>query len=106
VSPTYAPALAERSAELVDRGATGLFHIGGGTPVSWYEWAVKIFTAAGADVSPKPVSRTEFPTPARRPQFSALSNAKMEALGIAPMPPLEDALRDYFTRAKAVSQSY
>ncbi len=29
-SPTYAPLLAARSADLVDRGLTGVFHVGGG----------------------------------------------------------------------------
>ena len=42
-SPTYAPALASRTADLVERGAQGLFHIAGGTPISWFDWAVKIF---------------------------------------------------------------
>jgi dTDP-4-dehydrorhamnose reductase len=32
-SPTYAPLLAARSADLLDRGLTGLFHIGGGQAI-------------------------------------------------------------------------
>jgi dTDP-4-dehydrorhamnose reductase len=40
-------------------------------------------------------------TPARRPKFSALSNGKMESVGVAPMPPLEEAVRNYLEiRAK------
>src|ERR1700683_1648721 len=42
-SPTYAPALASRVADLVEKKATGLFHAGGGTPISWFDWATKIF---------------------------------------------------------------
>ena len=41
-SPTYAPALALRTADLVDLGTQGIVHIGGGTPISWYDWAAKI----------------------------------------------------------------
>ena len=94
-SPTYAPALAARSADLVERGAHGIFHIGGGTPISWFQWARKIFEAAGLNPPLKATNEREFRTPARRPKYSALSNAKMEALGLAPMPSLDDAIRQY-----------
>jgi dTDP-4-dehydrorhamnose reductase len=97
-SPTYAPALAARTADLVSLGASGIFHLGGGTPISWFDWALKIFAAAGLTPPIKPTNEREFRTAARRPKLSALSNAKAESLGIAPMPSLEDALRDYFAR--------
>ena len=94
-SPTYAPALASRTADLVDRGAQGLFHIAGGTPISWFDWAVKIFAAAGLHPPLKPTNEREFRTEARRPKYSALSNAKMESLGLAPMPALDEAIGLY-----------
>jgi dTDP-4-dehydrorhamnose reductase len=94
-SPTYAPALAARTADLVERGAHGIFHIGGGTPISWFDWARKIFEAAGLNPPLKPTNEREFRTPARRPKYSALSNSKIEALGIAPMPSLDSAIREY-----------
>ena len=98
-SPTYAPALAARTADLVERGVHGLFHIGGGTPISWFDWAAKIFDAAGLNPPLKPTNEREFRTPARRPKYSALSNAGIEALGIAPMPPLDKAIREYLAMA-------
>ncbi|MSV35887.1 MAG: dTDP-4-dehydrorhamnose reductase [Bryobacterales bacterium] len=94
-SPTFAPALASRTADMVERGAQGLFHIGGGTPISWFDWAVKIFAAAKLNPPLKPTNEREFRTAARRPKYSALSNAKMEALGIDPMPALEQAIDLY-----------
>jgi dTDP-4-dehydrorhamnose reductase len=94
-SPTYAPALAARTADLVERGAQGVFHIGGGVPISWFEWAVKIFAAAGLEPPLKPTNEREFRTAARRPKYSALSNAKMETLGIDPMPTLDQAIGLY-----------
>jgi dTDP-4-dehydrorhamnose reductase len=94
-SPTYAPALATRTADLVERGAHGIFHAGGGTPISWYDWAAMIFDAAGLTPPLKPTNEREFRTAARRPRYSALSNAKMEGLGIAPMPALKVAVQDY-----------
>jgi dTDP-4-dehydrorhamnose reductase len=94
-SPTYAPALASRTADLVERGAQGLFHIGGGAPISWFDWAGKIFNAAGLHPPLKPTNEREFRTAARRPKYSALANLKMESLGIDPMPTLDQAIGLY-----------
>ncbi len=99
-SPTYAPWLAARTADLVERGISGLFHIGGGTPISWYEYARMIFRAAGLKPELRPTNEREYRTEARRPKFSALSNSKMESLGLEPMPPLETAVEDYFARRR------
>ncbi|MCC6860151.1 MAG: dTDP-4-dehydrorhamnose reductase [Bryobacterales bacterium] len=94
-SPTYAPALAGRTADLVERKAGGVFHIGGGTPVSWFNFARMIFDVAGLKPELRPTNEREYRTAARRPRFSALSNAKMEKFGLQPMPPLEAAIRSY-----------
>jgi dTDP-4-dehydrorhamnose reductase len=94
-SPTYAPALAARTADLLERAAHGIYHVGGGTAISWFDWAAMIFEAAGLQPPLKPTNEREFRTAARRPRYSALGNAKMEALGIAPMPALKAAVRDY-----------
>jgi len=105
-SPTYAPLLAGRSIDLIERGQTGVFHIGGGTPISWFHYAQLIFAAGlpGQAVELHATSEREYRTAARRPKFSALSNAKMESVGLEPMPPLEQALTMYFeARAKLVS---
>ena len=100
-SPAFAPALAARTLDLVERGQTGVFHVGGGVAISWFEFARLIFEAAGLDPTLTPTNEREYRTSARRPKFSALSNAKMERLGIAPMPPLREALEDYFARRAA-----
>ncbi len=97
-SPTYAPLLAARTADLVESGRHGIFHLGGGTPVSWFEYARLIFKVAGLTPELRPTNEREYRSPARRPKFSALSNAKAESVGIVPMPTLEVALKDYFRR--------
>jgi dTDP-4-dehydrorhamnose reductase len=94
-SPTYAPLLAARSADLVDRGLTGVFHVGGGQPISWFDYASMIFRIAGVHPEVKATNEREFRTAARRPKYSALSNAKLERYGIEPFPPLETAVRLY-----------
>lgn len=102
-SPTYAPALAARTAELLDRQARGLFHAGGGTPISWFDYAKMVFEEAGLHPKLQPTNEREYRTAARRPKYSALSNAKMESLGVQPMPPLREAVRAYLQNRKALS---
>jgi len=94
-SPTYAPVLAARTLDMVERGCTGIFHAGGGTAISWFEYAKLIFAAAGVKPELQPTNEREYRTAARRPKYSALSNRKMEAAGVAAFPPLADAIRDY-----------
>jgi dTDP-4-dehydrorhamnose reductase len=105
-SPTYAPALAARTADLVEKDAQGIFHVGGGSPISWYDWAVKIFEAAGLSPRLKSTNEREFRTAARRPRYSALSNAKMESLGIEPMPSLDQAIRMYLAARERVLEGH
>jgi dTDP-4-dehydrorhamnose reductase len=97
-SPTYAPELARCTADLIDRGLTGVFHAGGGEAVSWFEYARVIFEEAGLKPALRPTTAREHRTAATRPRFSALSNARLERSGIAPMPSLRECLRDYMKR--------
>lgn len=100
VSPTFAPALASRAIDLLERELTGVFHIGGGEPVSWFEFARLIFQKAGLSPDLAPTSEREFKAAARRPAFSALENARLRECGIAPMPSLAAAVEQYLERRK------
>jgi dTDP-4-dehydrorhamnose reductase len=99
-SPTYAPALASRSIDLVERGLDGVFHVGGGEAISWFAYARLIFERAGIEVDLQPIDEREYRTAARRPKFSALDNARMRDCGIEPMPPLRDAVASYLAARK------
>jgi dTDP-4-dehydrorhamnose reductase len=94
-SPTYAPAMATRTVDMVERKMQGIYHLGGGEAVSWYDYAKLIFQLAGLSPALQPTDEREYRTAARRPKFSALSNSKLEAAGIAPMPNFHDAVKDY-----------
>ena len=103
-SPTFAPLLAARTVALADRGTSGVFHIGGGAPISWFQFARTIFEVAGLKPMLLATSDREYRTRAKRPKYSALSNAKMERVGLAPMPPVRQAVEGYFAlRGRAVS---
>jgi len=97
-SPTFAPLLASRTIDLVDRGQAGVFHVGGGTPVSWFQFAKLIFEAAKVTPMLLATNEREYRTAARRPKYSALSNAKMERVGLEPMPSLAKVLEMYFAQ--------
>jgi len=95
-SPTYAPALASRSIDLLEREVNGIFHIGGGQPLSWFDFAKLIFEKAGVTANLTPTDEREYRTVATRPKFSALENERLRAHNITPMPPLGVALEEYF----------
>ena len=102
-SPTYAPAMASRTADMVEKDLRGVFHMGGGGAISWYEFAKLIFELAAIKPVLQPSDEREYRTAARRPRFSALSNGKLERAGIAPMPPLREAVGAYLEARKHVS---
>ena len=102
-SPSYAPAMASRTADLVEGGLGGLFHMGGGEAISWYAYSRLIFELAGLSPSLQPTDEREYRTAARRPKYSALSNMKLEAAGITPMPSLREAVRDYLKARESVN---
>ena len=105
-SPTYAPLLAARTIDVVEKNLRGVFHIAGGTPISWFHFAKLIFETAGVKAALQPTTGREYRTPAPRPKYSALSNEKMERAGIAPMPPLAKCVEMYLSvREKLVSQA-
>jgi dTDP-4-dehydrorhamnose reductase len=95
-SPTFAPLLAARTIDLVEKQVAGVVHVGGGTPSSWFHFAQTIFEVAGVQPMLLATNEREYRTAARRPKYSALSNAKMERLGLAPMPSLRQAVEAYF----------
>jgi dTDP-4-dehydrorhamnose reductase len=70
--------------------------MGGGEAISWYAYAKMIFEVAGISPQLQPTDEREYRTAARRPKFSALSNSKLEGAGINPMPPLREAVAEYF----------
>jgi dTDP-4-dehydrorhamnose reductase len=94
-SPTYAPAMAERTVDMVERKMSGVYHLGGGEAVSWYDYAKLIFELAGLSPALQATDEREYRTAARRPKFSALSNKKLETDGVKPMPKFRDAVRAY-----------
>jgi len=81
-SPAYTPWLAVRTADLVDKGLDGVFHIGGGVPVSWFEFARLIFQAAG--LSPEFASHQRTRVPHRGAAAQVLGSLQRQDGGRRP----------------------
>jgi len=102
-SPTFAPLLASRSIDILERNLDGVFHCGGGEAISWFDYARLIFEKAGIRADLTPTNEREYRTAAKRPKFSALANARMAECGITAMPPLAEAVESYLrTRGESL----
>lgn len=92
--PTNANELAAQLIDLVGSGAAfGTYHGTSSGQTSWFEFAQEIFKLCAADVHRvTAVSSSQFPRPAKRPNFSVLSHASWAKSGIAPMADWKTAL--------------
>ena len=95
VSPSYVVDVAMAARRLLERSlAFGLYHCVNLGHASWLELTREAVRLIGGDARVIPVRLADVALRARRPRFSALSNAKLAAAGIV-MPDWQDALRRY-----------
>lgn len=94
-APTYTQDVAEALFKVIDAGGRGTFHITNAGQCSWYEFAAEIFRLTGMKPDFGPTTSAEFGSPAMRPPYSVLANARLDQLSIARPRPWRDALADY-----------
>jgi len=94
-SPTFTVDLAKGIIELVKTDKYGIYHLTNSGECTWYDFANDIFELANVDVEVKPVTTAEYPTPAKRPEYSVLSLEKWNNSGFTPMRNYKDALKEY-----------
>ena len=86
-SPTSAHELAAATATLLAQGppADGIYHLSAAGETSWYDYALAIISLTGlVDTKVRRITTADYPTAARRPRYSVLSNEKIRnAAGIA-----------------------
>lgn len=100
MSPTASWDAGEAILDLIAAEApAGDYHVVNSGVASWREFAARIIERAGIAAEVAPIPTSDFPTPARRPPYSALSNLKLAAAIGRPMAPWTDAL-DRYLRAK------
>lgn len=102
--PTYADLVAEASLQMLDglfdngtlrRERCGLYHLSCGGETTWWNFAKRIIELNGLDqrVRVLPVGTAEYPTAARRPPYSVLSNAKLERVFGIQLPDWDQGLK-------------
>ncbi len=96
-SPTYTYDLARLLVDMVQTDKYGIYHATNEGFISWYDFAVQIFKAAGIDtVTVKPVTTAEYGvSKAVRPFNSRMSKEKLTKAGFERLPKWEDALERY-----------
>jgi dTDP-4-dehydrorhamnose reductase len=96
-SPTYTVDLSRGMLEVIKKGRYGLYHMVNSGSCSRYDIARKIKEYLKKDkVLIKPISSSQFPLPAPRPDSEAAENKNLKLIGLGDiMRPWEEALRDY-----------
>jgi dTDP-4-dehydrorhamnose reductase len=83
-SPTsatdMADALLEISKQIMDgkKDAGGVYHYSNEGKCSWYDFAKAIMKTAKLDCRVNPITTEQYPTPAKRPQYSVLDKGKLK----------------------------
>ena len=95
VSPTFLADAAFATRELFERNApAGLYHCVNSGHATWLDFASEAARLLGVEPRFEVLRFADVKLPAARPQYCALSNAKLAALGIQ-MPSWQDALGRY-----------
>ena len=104
-NPTNAADLSHHILKIADSEEYGVYHCTGNGECTWYEFACEIVKLAGVNADMKPCTSEEFPTPTKRPAYSALDNMMLRMTVGDEMRPWQQALKAYFENQKYVCKS-
>jgi dTDP-4-dehydrorhamnose reductase len=96
VTPTYTLDLANQIARVLPTEHFGLFHMTNEGSCTWYEFARSIFELSGIKADLTPTLTELLRSPAVRPKYSVLENARLKELGLNQMRHWREALSAYF----------
>jgi dTDP-4-dehydrorhamnose reductase len=98
-SPTLAYDLAVASVSIVENTklddlseVAGIYHATGSGMTSWFDFAREIFSLANKSVKLNAISTEDYPTPAPRPNYSVLSNEKLQRVFAVALPAWRESL--------------
>jgi dTDP-4-dehydrorhamnose reductase len=80
-SPTYAGDLAGAIFQILhaEHYIPGIFHYSNEGETSWYDFAVEIKKLTGSDCEVLPIPSSQFPTAAKRPEYSMMDKLKIKS---------------------------
>jgi dTDP-4-dehydrorhamnose reductase len=93
--PTFTRDLAGAILQLIERGASGTYHITNSGACTWYEFAAAIFKMCALQPELTPTTTAAYGLKAHRPAYSVLANNRLVEAGIAQPRPWREALREY-----------
>ena len=106
-TPTYARDLARtcleiltgvNSSEISKNG--NLYHYSNEGVASWYDFAITIMELGGVNCKVKPIQTKDYPTLAKRPQYSVLNKSKIKTDFKIEIPYWRDSLKDCIEKIK------
>ena len=95
-TPTYAGDLAKFILHLIieNRSEFGLYNYCNAGIASWYDFAKAIFEISKTQIKVSPIPSINFPTPAKRPNFSVLDTTKIKQIFHIEPPYWRDSLQE------------
>jgi len=93
--PTYTETVVDCTLKAIGQGVTGRYHLVNSGFCSRYEWAKVVLDTIGVKKFIRPVSMNSFNLPAKRPGFSAMSNAALSSLLTTDIPSWEEAVTSF-----------
>jgi dTDP-4-dehydrorhamnose reductase len=93
--PTSAETVVDVTLKALDQGLTGRYHLTNSGFCSRYEWAKLILQNLGIEKFIRPVSMDAFQLPAKRPQFSVMSNDRIARKLNLSIPAWDEGVRSF-----------
>lgn len=94
-SPTYAADLAKAVMQIVQSAQPkpGIYHYCNDGIISWYDFATAIKELSGSSCVVNPILTKDYPTPAKRPAYSALNTHKIQSVYSIDIPQWKESLK-------------
>lgn len=102
MSPSYTLDVAQLLLRLLQQDVRGIVHGANLGVCSWHSFAQEAVRLCGLEVPVEPIPASTFPSPVKRPAYSALGSERLSTLGLQTRPWTE-ALRDYLREKGYIS---
>ena len=99
-SPTYTLDVVRQTWKLIQEDSVGLYHSSNLGQTTWFEFAKRIVEKLNLNAKVLPIKTDEFPTLARRPNFSVLENYLLQLENKNIMRNWEEAFDEFVTKYK------
>ena len=106
-TPTYARDLAKTCLDILSGDSSvniskngNLYHFSNEGVTSWYDFAISIMELGGVNCKVKPIQTKDYPTLAKRPQYSLLNKSKIKTDFKIQIPYWKDSLKECIDKIK------